>query len=256
MLLDADGHIMLADFGLSKTHVTSTSGRSLGHRATTFCGTAEYLAPEVVVTAGHGKAVDWWSLGIVLFEMLAGARPFAVARKHKRRDLRFFETLCGRITMPEHFSPHAADLVRQLLTLNPEDRPGPAAVKHHPWFAAHHISWAKLYRRAAGPPFIPRLDVTAPKPAGAPADVVAGLVASLTSFGRGRSTSDPHSRHPSESQGSAGSSPALSAGPWVNFLFNEEGWEEIPVYHGESDHDAILRHDHAVRPPARRGSAA
>lgn len=71
ILLDADGHIKITDFGLSKTAKLSYS----------FCGTPEYLAPEILLGQGYGKAVDWWSLGCLIFEMLAGYPPF----QHKNR---------------------------------------------------------------------------------------------------------------------------------------------------------------------------
>ena len=73
ILMDAEGHLRLADFGLSKEEVTG-AGAEGGTK--TFCGTPEYLAPEILRNRGHGKAVDWWSLGTLLFEMLNGLPPF------------------------------------------------------------------------------------------------------------------------------------------------------------------------------------
>lgn len=73
ILLDADGHIRLTDFGLAKDKITG-AGAEGGTR--TFCGTPEYLAPEILENKGHGKAVDWWSLGTLLFEMICGLPPF------------------------------------------------------------------------------------------------------------------------------------------------------------------------------------
>ena len=80
ILLEDSGHIRLTDFGLSKEF----RGKQL---ANTFCGTPEYLAPEIIVGNGHGKEVDWWSLGILLYEMLIGIPPFYTENVHKMYDL-------------------------------------------------------------------------------------------------------------------------------------------------------------------------
>ncbi len=89
-----DGHLKLTDFGLSKEGVTGF-GAEGGTK--TFCGTPEYLAPEILTQKGHGKAVDWWSLGILLFEMLHGSCPFydqnhqRMYQKILRSELRYPE---------------------------------------------------------------------------------------------------------------------------------------------------------------------
>merc|ERR1712232_253675 len=69
VLLSSDGHISIADFGLAKVNVTDDSAK-------TFCGTIEYMAPEIINGSGHGKGVDWWSLGILICDCLTGDPPF------------------------------------------------------------------------------------------------------------------------------------------------------------------------------------
>ena len=78
LLLDQEGHIKIADFGLSKKGIIFNK-----KKAYTFCGTPEYLAPEIVAGEGHNKAVDWWSMGCLIFEMLEGRSPFWSSNRNK-----------------------------------------------------------------------------------------------------------------------------------------------------------------------------
>merc|ERR1712187_250601 len=90
ILLDADGHVKLTDFGLSKEGIQDNFS------AKSMCGTPEYLAPEILDKEGHGKAVDWYSLGALMFEMLTGLPPYYT----KDRDKLFERIRCGELAYP------------------------------------------------------------------------------------------------------------------------------------------------------------
>lgn len=115
VLVDAKGHVHLTDFGLSKEHGAHKGGSQ------TFCGTPEYVAPELLQRQKYGQAADWWSFGVMVYEMLAGFTPFAdgnmrqIFRNIKSRPVMFPSPMDG-------FPTNAADLVRKLLTKNPEER--------------------------------------------------------------------------------------------------------------------------------------
>ncbi|XP_023231727.1 ribosomal protein S6 kinase 2 beta-like [Centruroides sculpturatus] len=147
ILLDADGHIRLTDFGLSKEALSDQKTYS-------FCGTVEYMAPEVINRKGHTTAADWWSFGVLMFEMLTGALPF----QGTNRKETMMQILKAKLGMPQFLSPEAQSLLRALFKRNPANRlgSGPEGVediKCHPFFAT--IDWDKLYRREITPPFIP-----------------------------------------------------------------------------------------------------
>lgn len=115
VLLDSKGHIRLTDFGLSKEGI---SGSSSG--ANSFCGTPEYLAPEILNRQGHGRAVDWWSLGAVLFEMLTGLPPFY----SQDREKLFEKIRKAELQYPQCVQASAKSLLKGLLTKNPSKRLG------------------------------------------------------------------------------------------------------------------------------------
>jgi len=108
LLLDADGHIRITDFGLSKENVVDDSVRS-------FCGTPEYLAPEVLKRQQYGKAVDWWSLGTLLYEMISGLPPFY----DRNRERMYKKILGAELRFPTHMSPEARSVCRGMLTRDP-----------------------------------------------------------------------------------------------------------------------------------------
>eukprot|EP01029_Cantina_marsupialis_P002712 TRINITY_DN12582_c0_g1_i1.p1 TRINITY_DN12582_c0_g1~~TRINITY_DN12582_c0_g1_i1.p1 ORF type:complete len:511 (-),score=120.91 TRINITY_DN12582_c0_g1_i1:1300-2832(-) len=147
VLLDETGHVKLTDFGLAKARVTSSVTG-----ATSFCGTVDYLAPEVVQRRGHGHAVDWWSLGALIYEMLSGAPPFMTGHTNDT----FVAIQKGQFEMYEEFSAEAKDLLSNLLDVNPTTRLGASGaeeVKMHPFFRT--INWEAMLAREISPPWVP-----------------------------------------------------------------------------------------------------
>ena len=147
LLIAADGYLKLADFGFARRLPP-------GDRADTLCGTPEYLAPELVQQAGHTKAVDWWALGVLIFEMVAGRPPFS----GDDRMAMFRDIVACRYAWPAGPSKAARDLVRQLLRVAPAarlgaGRGGAGEVRAHPWFAG--FDWDGLTARTLPAPFVP-----------------------------------------------------------------------------------------------------
>lgn len=147
ILLDGDGHIKLADFGLAKEGIVAAA-----EGAHSLCGTPEYLSPEVLDRQGHGTAVDWWNLGMVLYEMLTGLPPWYTTDREK-----LFERLRGApLKFPFYVGRPAASLIQALLNRNPVQRLGAgggAEVQNHGFF--NKLDWDALYRREIPPPFSP-----------------------------------------------------------------------------------------------------
>ena len=142
-VLDKDGHVCLTDFGLAKTNVQ-------GATAETFCGTPEYLAPEFLIGGGHGKAVDWWSLGILLYEMMFGIPPFYDENVTDMYDL----ILKKPLEFEDGTSPAARDLLTKLLDRDSSKRmQSVEAFKAHPFF--HDLDFDALYARKVPTPFTP-----------------------------------------------------------------------------------------------------
>ena len=126
LLLDEFGYLKITDFGFAK---------KVEDRTWTLCGTPEYLAPEIIQSKGHGKAVDWWALGILIYEMLAGYPPF-----YDENPFGIYQKiLAGKVEFPRHFDVHAKDLIKKLLTADRSKRlgnlkAGAEDVKKHKWF--------------------------------------------------------------------------------------------------------------------------
>jgi len=144
ILITAEGHIILTDFGLSK------EGMYDGMRTDTFCGTPEYLAPEVLEGGKYNKSVDWWSLGTLMYEMLCGLPPFYDDDVQKM----YIKIVSDPLAFPDHISEEAKDLLVKLLERDTKKRLQEYDdFKAHPFFAP--IDWDKLESKKIEPPWRP-----------------------------------------------------------------------------------------------------
>ncbi|XP_053689445.1 atypical protein kinase C [Sabethes cyaneus] len=161
VLLDHEGHIKLTDYGMCK------EGIRPGDSTSTFCGTPNYIAPEILRGEDYGFSVDWWALGVLLYEMLAGRSPFDIAGASENPDQNtedyLFQVILERtIRIPRSLSVKAASVLRGFLNKNPADRLGCNResafmdIVSHPFFKS--IDWEMLEQKQITPPFRPRLD--------------------------------------------------------------------------------------------------
>lgn len=153
ILMDEEGNVCLTDFGMAK-HLDE------GAVAQSFCGTPEYLAPEIVAGRGHNKAADWWSYGVLLYEMLVGIPPFYNQNVQLMYELIQF----GDLKFPQRrpLSPQAVDIVSRLLDRNPDRRLGARSVedvKTHLFFEG--VNWEDVFAKRVPPPFRPPLSEAA-----------------------------------------------------------------------------------------------
>ena len=159
ILLSKQGHIKLADFGLCKDKITSSEN------ALTFCGTPEYMAPEIILSKGHNKEVDWWCLGTLMWDMIIGGPPFVFQQNQTKkqtqdniRDIQLdFNGHLGR----GRFSRPGLDCVKKLLEKDPRKRLGRGhssqggdlkAIQAQPFFSS--VNWDDLYNRKITPPHV------------------------------------------------------------------------------------------------------
>uniref|UniRef100_A0A7N6B0Y5 non-specific serine/threonine protein kinase n=1 Tax=Anabas testudineus TaxID=64144 RepID=A0A7N6B0Y5_ANATE len=147
LMLDKDGHIKITDFGLCKEGITD------GATMKTFCGTPEYLAPEVLEDNDYGRAVDWWGLGVVMYEMMCGRLPF-----YNQDHERLFELiLMEEIRFPKNLAPEGKALLAGLLKKDPK-LSGPDDAKEvmtHKFFTS--INWQDVIEKKLVPPFKPQV---------------------------------------------------------------------------------------------------
>lgn len=147
VLLDKDGYIRITDFGLSKSKIS-------GQIATSICGTPEYLAPEILLKMGHGKQVDWWTLGCIMYELCTGLPPYY---SQVRTEL-FYAIKNKPVIYPSDLSESFQDLVNGLLNKDPAKRLGfygAQDIQQHSWFEG--FDWDKLLNKQLQPPFVPKL---------------------------------------------------------------------------------------------------
>lgn len=145
LLIAKNGHLKITDFGFAKF---------VEDRTWTLCGTPEYLAPEIIQSKGHGKSVDWWALGVLIFEMLAGYPPF-----YDENPFGIYQKiLAGKIDFPRHFDTKAKDLIKKLLTADRTKRlgclkNGAEDIKRHKWFSK--LKWDDCFAMLLPPLYIP-----------------------------------------------------------------------------------------------------
>ncbi|VVC89054.1 serine/threonine-protein kinase N-like [Leptidea sinapis] len=151
LLLDTEGYVKIADFGLCK------EGMGWGDRTGTFCGTPEFLAPEVLTETSYTRAVDWWGLGVLIFEMLVGESPFPGEDEGEVFD----SIVNDEVRYPRTLSLESIALMRRLLRKNPERRLGSSErdaedVKKQAFF--RNVDWEQLLLRKIKPPFVPTIN--------------------------------------------------------------------------------------------------
>jgi serine/threonine protein kinase len=147
LLLDHQGYLKITDFGFAKR---------VAFKTYTLCGTPEYIAPEVLLNKGHGKGVDWWTLGILVYEMLAGQPPFV---DNDPMGI-YQQILAGKLAFPRYFDRSAKSLIKKLLTADLTKRygclkGGANDIMRHKWLAA--VDFRSLLARRLTAPIIPRV---------------------------------------------------------------------------------------------------
>ena len=150
ILINKNGYLKLTDFGFAK-QLDSEKAKTY-----TLCGTPEYLAPEIILNKGHGKAVDWWTLGILLFEMLVGIDPFSDDEPMKT----YQKILKGKINFPKEIDKDAKSLIKHLLTQDTSKRfgclkSGVKDILNHRFFEG--FDWKNFVYLSMPAPFLPNV---------------------------------------------------------------------------------------------------
>jgi len=150
LVMDGNGYLKVTDFGFAK---------KINGKTYTLCGTPDYLAPEIVTGQGHGKGVDWWTLGILIYEMLASFPPF-----YDEEALQTYRKIVkGKVKFPRFFSPAARDIIKAFLKNKPTKRLGILSncntdrIRTHEWFAGSGFSWNRFRAFKMKPPIKPNV---------------------------------------------------------------------------------------------------
>uniref|UniRef100_A0AAZ3NTV5 protein kinase C n=1 Tax=Oncorhynchus tshawytscha TaxID=74940 RepID=A0AAZ3NTV5_ONCTS len=158
VLLDHEGHIKLTDYGMCK------EGIRPGDTTSTFCGTPNYIGPEILRGEDYGFSVDWWALGVLMFEMMAGRSPFDIITDNpdmNTEEYLFQVILEKTIRIPRSLSVKAASVLKGFLNKDPkerlgcQDQTGFADIKSHTFFRS--IDWDQLEKKQMAPPFKPQI---------------------------------------------------------------------------------------------------
>jgi len=152
IMLDAEGHVKIADFGMCKEGIKD------GVTTSTFCGTPDYIAPEILQELDYGASVDWWALGVLMYEMMAGQPPFEADNE----DDLFESILHDDVLYPVWLSKEAVSILKGFMQKNVSKRlgcvkthGGEENIKHHPFF--RDVKWKELEERKVKPPFKPKI---------------------------------------------------------------------------------------------------